>query len=484
MSGTETTPAVAPESNRSRPVRRFVDTSCAAYPETPRFRVNDPDIVLHPRFGRRSECSANGLLLVSCAIHPADIESAELRLAVWGGHPGTTAKRFSLNGKGMYRLPPDGAGAGHCAYTFPAMALEPRHLVEGTNALQFSCDSGSSFWGHFIVDEAVLRVFPNRGFASRGSLVSGVDAEIDFHSDTGSPADASASLPFIECGLDTESETLRIGLRSPVAFENQIARVDFFVSCLDYDESGSGGFGSAKGRAGAMSCVSRGFHGYPVPGGYRGHAGTAVAPPFACAACLSMVPDQTGPISLRAEVRLRDGSGIMVDGPADIPFPARRDCRVVLRAATEMPRPFWSRAGNRLQAAIATTDLPSAIGLMRGGILARAELLIKVWDGGRGAISHPVRINGFPVDVSGSGRHDFIFSRVPIDPEILVPATQTISLHSDTEHHGIEILLPGPALVLRFERRTSRSSPTNDPAVSVPGVEPTMASDISYGGST
>jgi hypothetical protein len=427
-------------------VRFFVDSPCRAFPETPRFRVNDPDIVLHPKFGHRSECSANGLMLASCGIHPEDIESAELRLAVWGGHPGTTSKRFSLNGKGSYDLPPDGAEDGQCAYTFPVLSLDPRHLVEGTNALLFSCDKGSSFWGHFIVDKAVLRVFPKRGPAIGGL------------GDFGYAVGDDSVLPRLACRLDEESETLRLELRPGDIPESGIERVDFFLACLDYDESGSGGFAHGAGHAGsggALSCGSDDFHGFSVPGAYRGHAGTASSSPYAADFSLLMVPDQSGPMRLKAELRFPGGSGLVVDGAADIPFPTRPHSSVILCAATEMPRPFWSRAGNRLEAAIATADAMAeaspGMDSSRGLVPARAELIAKVWDGGRGSIVHPVELNGFPVEIAGSGRHDFIFSRVPIDPEILVPGNQRISLLSDTEHHGIEFPLPGPALVLRFE---------------------------------
>lgn len=436
--------------------RFFVDSPCQAFPETSRFRVNDPDIVLHPKFGHRSECSANGLMLASCPFHPGDIESAELRLAVWGGHPGTTSKRFSLNGKGSYDLPPDGAEDGQCAYTFPVLSLDPRHLVEGTNALLFSCDKGSSFWGHFIVDEAILRIFPKRA--------SVIGSPADF----GYAVGDHSILPRLACRLDEESENLHVELRPGDIPESGIERVDFFLACLDYDESGSGGFseladiGGRDGRDGhdgALSCGADDFHGFPVPGAYRGHAGTASSSPYAADFSLLMLPDQSGPMRLKAELRFPGGSGLVVDGPADIPFPTRPHSSVILCAATEMPRPFWSRAGNRLEAAIATADAmaesmaeeSAGMDSSRAPLPVRAELIAKVWDGGRGSIVHPVELNGFPVEIAGSGRHDFIFSRVPIDPEILVPGNQRISLLSDTEHHGIEFPLPGPALVLRFE---------------------------------
>jgi hypothetical protein len=44
--------------------------------------------------------------------------------------------------------------------------------------------------------------------------------------------------------------------------------------------------------------------------------------------------------------------------------------------------------------------------------------------------------------------HEPQYSVLPVDPKTLVESNEA-SLLSDTEHHGIEILLPGPALMVR-----------------------------------
>lgn len=423
-------------------VRPFMDSDCLSEPGMPRFRVNDPDIVMHPTFGRRSECTANGLMPASCPIHPADMETAELKLAVWGGHPGTAAKKLHLNGKGLYDLPPDGTERGHCAYTFPVIRLEPRHLVSGMNALQFSCEKGSSFWGHFIIDEAVLRVFPKR------DLTAGTPG---IPRDLWKAVNDDSILPHMMYRIDEGSELVSIGLDSGGIPETDISGVDFFAGYFDYDVNGSGSGSGTAGCGDASCCGSDDYQGFPIPGGYQGHAGTAGSAPYTAHLDLRMVPDQAGPLRLKAEVRLKDGSGLVVEGLAGIPFPPRRQASVILLAATDLPCPFWSRAGKHLEARIATDDPTFRRSSVQGGLCTGAELLMKVWDGGRGMIAHPIDLNGVPVDASGSGRHDFIVSRIPIDPGILFPGEQKISLLSDTEHHGIEVALPGPALVLRFE---------------------------------
>jgi hypothetical protein len=61
-------------------------------------------------------------------------------------------------------------------------------------------------------------------------------------------------------------------------------------------------------------------------------------------------------------------------------------------------------------------------------------------------------LNGKPLKVTGKGEHNLIYSRVPIPPSMLRNGENTIELAADTEHHGVEILLPGPVLVVRSRK--------------------------------
>jgi hypothetical protein len=50
------------------------------------FRVNAPEAVLHPSFGRRSETRASGMMQILMEEDLFELAGAELHLAVWGGH--------------------------------------------------------------------------------------------------------------------------------------------------------------------------------------------------------------------------------------------------------------------------------------------------------------------------------------------------------------------------------------------------------------
>ncbi|MHC4558463.1 MAG: hypothetical protein ACYS80_14295 [Planctomycetota bacterium] len=51
---------------------------------------------------------------------------------------------------------------------------------------------------------------------------------------------------------------------------------------------------------------------------------------------------------------------------------------------------------------------------------------------------------------SGRASHDLVFTNVEVNVKHLESGANTLALLSDTEHHGIEVLLPGPCLLLRY----------------------------------
>src|SRR5262249_13908225 len=54
-----------------------------------RFRVNAPEVVIHPTFAARAEALGSGLLQILADEDPRLLAGAELYCELWGGHPGT-----------------------------------------------------------------------------------------------------------------------------------------------------------------------------------------------------------------------------------------------------------------------------------------------------------------------------------------------------------------------------------------------------------
>jgi hypothetical protein len=370
-----------------------------------RFRVNSPDTSLHPEFGSRAEARSSGMMQIFMPEDPRALDAVELYCELWGGHPGTANKRVSINGRSLYPLPENGTAAGHCTHSYPLVPLRRDDVVNGYNALQFACDKGNTFWGHFIVDNACLRAGLARGHADLKRLaLDGFRAEVRAEQRGG--------------------ERLAVWLESNAP--DRIARVDYQGFFEGYDENGDG--------------LARDWHGFTKNRRPEAWLGAAEVAPFGIEWDTRMIPgDRCG---LRAQVAFRDAPGIAYEtAPLEaIPLPPKQKARVICVTAAALPVPFWSRAGNRKEAVIELPVAPRQV--------QRAQLHIVAWDGGRGTVEHPFRLNGQPVEVCGAGKHDVIYSVRELPPAIL-ERRNVSELMSDTDHHGIEVLLPGPALMLR-----------------------------------
>jgi hypothetical protein len=371
-----------------------------------RFRVNSPEASLHPEFMYRTEAQGNGMMQILMDEDLAQLKDVELYCEIWGGHPGTANKRVTVNGRSTYALPEVGTAAGHCTHMYPTVPLRVSDLVNGHNALQFACDQGTSFWGHFIVDQACLRA-----------------ALKPDHPDL-----VAAGLSGFQAALEAapgEGEAIRLSLSHTGAVN--MARVDVFGRYRGYGENGS--------------ARSPGWHGFTKGRRPVAHLGTLTEAPWTLDWDRSMLPDQEG-MAARAVVHFRDCPGItcetgVLDGLSTTP----RDIRVRLYAAQEQPVPFWSRDSQERQCTIPLDVDPASI--------ERAVLHVVIWDGGRGAVDAPFTLNGHSLPVAGDGNHDVLYRQIELDPSLLCRGENLIRVLSDTEHHGIEVLRPGPALMVR-----------------------------------
>jgi hypothetical protein len=73
--------------------------------ENRRFRVNSPEVVLHPVFGSRVEARSSGMLQIRMEEDHRLLDGAELYTESRGGHPGTANKRVSINTRWFHSNP-------------------------------------------------------------------------------------------------------------------------------------------------------------------------------------------------------------------------------------------------------------------------------------------------------------------------------------------------------------------------------------------
>ena len=379
-----------------------------------RWRVCDPYARLSEWQQQRWEGNCNGLLLLSLPLAPDTLQAAELYAEVWGGHNGCANQRFTLNGRAVYGFGNTQTCWDHCAYQYPSVPLDTRHLVRGVNVLQLSVDRGVSFLGNFLLDEACIRAWlPNsHPFIAESGLSAFTAA---------AASDAKGyELP----------DRARLSLQCDLSFHDQIDHVDYLGRYVDFNDNG---------HEDAYA-----WRGYTYHREQRKRIGISTTPPFDAEWDTTMIPDQDRAIEIKARIVFKSGLQY------ETPIYARQFLRagrqsVMLCPATVLPAPFYSRD---LKPCEAVTDL-SCIALET---VESAWLQTRVWDGGEGDVRDYFTLNGvhFPI-CTGTANHQVYETCFPIPLEVLRQGENTFRLLSDTKHHGIEVLLPGPVIKLRLK---------------------------------
>ncbi len=109
-----------------------------------------------------------------------------------------------------------------------------------------------------------------------------------------------------------------------------------------------------------------------------------------------------------------------------------------------IPAPFWSRAGQPR-----SRQLELGIDPVR---IEAAELHVVAWTGGAGTVKDYFTLNGERYSIAEGDGHELVYSRIRVEPRVLRRGSNRIELLSDTEHHGIEIMAPGPGLAVLFRK--------------------------------
>lgn len=386
------------------------NTNSTGRPERP--RVGDRGMSTHPDYWSRTETQVNGLIIVNIPDTIKNLDHAELYLELWGGHPGTAGKRFQVNGGNVYLIPDKPTAENNCEYLYPAISFDHTQLVKGNNAIQFACDRGTASWGHYIIDQLAVRCYlkPDDALLRSSGLIN------------------FSAKPVINKTPVEDEVTL--SPEFPVSYTDQIAAVHFFGKYAGYDFNGSG--------------KENDWHGYTHDRKYENHIGTVTDPPFWISWNTMMIPNQSGSMAVKALIEFKNGLFYWSETLDGLTFPLKRK-HVRLYYCTSLPKPFWSRAGQLKTAAF---DLQENI-----SEIENAELHIRIWDGGEGEVKEPFKLNNKPYTITtGKAVHDLVYTINNVDTKTLKQGLNEIQLLSDTEHHGIEVCWPGPALIVRFKK--------------------------------
>lgn len=339
---------------------------------------------------------------------------AEVQIDRWGGHFGTTGKRIRFNGKPWVGLPelsttPAGRDAScYMSQDNPIVEIpigdlrEGQNTLEGTSGDQWStADKGCKGfgWGQWGWYGAVVRIYYDHEAPRAAGRIASPAAGSSFE--------------------DNPS------IRFAAAKASEVDRVDVLAWFEGADENGDG--------------VFRDWHHAYRYVDLAGHVGTAMSAPFTVRWDTSWVPDQEKR-SIKLMARVRDRKGFWRVSPAVENLTLRRRGRSVkLYAPQGVPERFWVRAGQKKSSQVA---IPEADLKRRP---TDAALVLRTWNG----FEENFRFNDAEQTIDGAN-HNFAITLRPVPVSALQPGVNTISFHSTTEHHGPEILWPGPALLVRY----------------------------------
>lgn len=371
-------------------------------------RVNSAGVGLHPVHATRQEVRSSGLARILIEEDLRAMEGASLYAEIWGGHPGTSNKQFSINGRTTFEIEETGTAAMNCTHDYSTYNLSPSDLVNGYNSIQFSCEKPGVEWGHFIVENVAL----------------------DIHLPSNHPELKEASMDSftatVETDMDPDSEVVSISLDSNQS--DAISKVVYQARYYGYDENGDG--------------YNTDWHGMTLEREAYGVISVSTEAPFSVTWDVSMIPAQPA-VEVRAIVYFEGDERLLFNTRPSVAFeiPKRLHASVAMYGSSDLPEPFWSRAGRLKESTIQLDVDPASIDV--------AQLHVVTWTGGAGEVEEYFKLNDTFIPVAEGHGHQVDYSIVDLNPAMLKQGENRIQLLSDTVHHGIEILLPGPSLVIR-----------------------------------
>lgn len=380
------------------------------------WRVTDPE---SPQPGAK-EFLPNSVLHISID----DLEGAiraEALFDRWGGHTGTIGQKVRFNANPWIDLPMlTSTPKGHKpeAYQYqdnPVIEIPLDHLKQGDNSFQGTSGGQSCYdfnWGQWGWDCIVVRIY----YDSSKSHVTGRIV---------SPKPGS---------ILGENPTLS----AEVSDNQKTKRVDFIGFYEGYDENGDGRFLDfhngyfCKRDAAAIDIT--------------GHCATADAEPWKATWNTKYVPDQSAAnMKLVARIQSTEGIWYVTDQVGSLSL-LRKDETVRLYKAKNVPEKFWSRLNEVKSCDIYIPNNPPIQNA------TEATMHWRTWNGNE----YKWMFGKYESTLAG-GNHNFAYTICPLPAGYLKAGSNKVSVAADTEHHGVEVCYPGPALIVRYKKPSPSS---------------------------
>ncbi|MFT5232001.1 MAG: hypothetical protein ACI9UK_000142 [Candidatus Krumholzibacteriia bacterium] len=353
-----------------------------------------------------------------------DLQGAIKAVAVmdcWGGHVGTADKQIRFNNNIWVDIPSvAGTPTDPSCYThqyITEVEIPLSSLVEGANIFEGLSGGQNCYnfgWGQWGWYGLVLRVIydPAQKTPPTGVITSPISGS-DMSESVNFTADASSA--------------------------SGITKIDFIGYFDDFDVDGDGVFLDWQRTYQVRRSDSQMT--------LRGHLGTATNAPYGITWDLSYVPDQApGGVSVVARIKGGDGLWYVTDRVDGLSLD-RPGINVLMYKSTNTPENYWVSSGQTKS---------NQFVIPAGDNLANAEsarLHVATWNGVSGQAESGegfwTRLNGWTTPVYGED-HRFSFDRIEVPLNNVQNGNNTVEFYSESSHHGVEILWPGPGMLVRY----------------------------------
>lgn len=349
-------------------------------------------------------------------VEPAGAERAFLTMHHWAGHSDTLGQQVLINGEHRLDVPLNPnldlwQPERYLNSDNPLLEIPLEWLQEGDNTFEGTLDpahQGSHWWGQW--GWYFLRLFLELPDPVEGSPDGVLNVEAPGKHLTGN----SVTLHF-----------------EPAEGSN-VTQVTFYARYYGFDVDGD-----------SISYEWQGFEESRFA--TQGHVGTDSAPPFSVEWDTSWIPDQQpGAIAFTAVAS--NGSHIRVLEPLE-GYSLDRDFSVKLFTAKSYPFSLVRNGTNF----ISYVPIPEPYPI---GQASDARFLIRTWNGVNNEQGHtPLRINDseYMEDLIVGQNHYYGMDFKAFPVGLLKNGDNRLQAASTTTHHGCEILVPGPAFLVRWE---------------------------------
>lgn len=383
-------------------------------------RVTDPDA---PHEGARAHLPnpVNQVTLESLE----GVVVAEIALEQWGGHAGTSAKRIRINGHDWIDIPepaeiPGTAGAGtnsnrnpecYQYLAHPTVRIPVHQLQEGANTFEFGAGRQICYdfgWGQWGVYGVIFRFYfdPDTTPHSTGRIVTPIAG--DLFSDE------------LHISFESDDDVIE-------SDDEAIESVDFIGLYEDFDIKGDGSW--------------RTWQFNYQDGNLRHHLGTVTESPWSVTWDSRWVPDQSEAVELMARVRRRDGLYHLTEPVKGLRL-QREDRSVQLYKPYNVPSRWQARTGRTQSNNVYIPhDLQDVVA---------AQMILRSWSGGH---AEAIGLNEVSIVPRVGRPHGRSYDILEVPADLLQSGKNTAYTFSDTEEHGIEVLWPGIALKVAYDRQ-------------------------------